>query len=90
MDERIKKLKDEFKKEKNHHLEEFIKDMGISYDNALVAELVKELFEAGFNAGADYVCRKVQGFIQQPTVRSSEHQSVDINININYDPSKAN
>ena len=90
MDERIKNLKDEFEKERNHHLEEFIKDIGLSYDDALVGALVKELFEAGFNAGADYVSRKVRGFLRQPTVRPSEHQSVDININVNHDPSKAN
>lgn len=71
-----------------HYWELFRKDIPLPNDPYVVG-YTKSVFEAGFFAGATNTLRTTTEAIQQ-LKPSSEHQSVDISINVNHDPSKAN
>lgn len=71
-----------------HYWEIFRQIVALPNDPSVVG-YTKSVFEAGFFAGATNTLRTTTEAIQQ-LKPSSEHQSVDISINVNHDPSKAN
>ena len=83
MEEKVKINKDELQEALEHYWELFRKNIPLPNDPSLVG-FTKQVFEAGFFAGASSILRKTVEAIQQ-LKPSSEHPS-----NVNHDPSKAN
>lgn len=71
-----------------HYWELFRKNIPLPNDPSLVG-FTKQVFEAGFFAGASSTLRTTTEAIQQLKL-SSEHTSRVISINVNHDSSKAN
>ena len=82
----IKIEKDELQEALEHYWELFRKNITLPNDPSVVG-YTKSVFEAGFWAGTTNIFGTMKEAIQQ-LKPSSEHPSVDININ--HDPSKAN
>lgn len=88
MAEKVKINKAELQEALEHYWELFRKNIPLPNDPSLVG-FTKQIFEAGFFAGASSTLRTTIEAIQQLKA-SSEHPSNVIPININHDPSKAN
>lgn len=89
MAEKVKGInKAELQEALEHYWELFRKNIPLPND-PLIVGFSKQVFEAGFFAGASSAFRTTIGAIQQ-LKPSSEHLSNVIDINVNHDPSKAN
>ena len=92
MEEKVKRIKmgkAELQEAFEHYWELFRKDIPLPSNDPFIVGYTKEVFEAGFWAGASSSLRTTIEAIQQ-LKPSSEHPSNIIGINVNHDPSKAN
>lgn len=88
MAEKVKINKAKLQEALEHYWQLFRQNVTLPNDPSVVG-FTKQVFEAGFFAGASSTLRTMTEAIQQ-SKPSSEHPSNVIPININHDPSKAN